>query len=79
MNGTDWVMLGLYIVISVIALVRIKSGNFGYEGTGIKIVAGIGFLVSVYLIVRHPWYCLIWFCLGSVISIVTTLYKLKRT
>lgn len=29
-----------------------------------KLIAALGIVASVYLIVRHPWYCLLWFTIG---------------
>jgi len=83
MNKLDWIMFVAYLVISIIAIVQLKTkGVAGVDyspGKSWWTVLGIGLMISIYLIVRHPWYCLIWACVGSLLSGAHMYIKLRRT
>ena len=79
MTVLDWYMLGVYMVIVVTTCIRKFTVNqvdiYNVSNVVYYVLIGIGMLVSVYLIVRHPWYMLIWFILGSIVRIG---YLLRR-
>ena len=75
MNTLDWIMLGLYLVVAVVATIRVHvCGVVGYNHTGNQKVEmallAIGLPVALYLLIRHPWMCLLWFAAGSIASIL---------
>jgi len=83
MTQLDWIMVCMYIVVAIIASVLLKTkGVAGVDYTMRKfeyILLGVGFIVSLYLIIRHPWYCLMWACVGSLITVSMSIRKLRRT
>jgi hypothetical protein len=82
MTQLDWIMVGVYLVIAVIISVRAKVCGVGGVERPIArcewIMLGIGTPTAIYLIIRHPWYCLIWACVGSLIAICMAVRKLNR-
>jgi len=74
MTSLDWIMLCVYLVVAVFATIRVYvCGVVGLNHTGntkVEVVlCAIGLPVSIYLIIRHPWMCLLWFVVGSIVSI----------
>lgn len=73
MTSLDWTVLAMYLAVSIVSTLRVLIvGVLGMNHNGNPKVEMMLFVVgtpaAIYLLVRHPWMCLLWFVVGSIVS-----------
>jgi len=75
MTTLDWLMLGVYLIVAVVSTIRVHvCGVLLVDHTGNQkvemVLFAIGIPAALYLLIRHPLMCLLWFVAGGVGSLL---------